>query len=195
MRALEGLFHAQTRDIKDSIGEQSKRISGVDRTTVKHKRETDNTITRIEKKVGAADTKHAKAIQSSEERLSKLEVGDTRSDAASTTSTARMARMGGPDLARRDMRRGFTMDEGAARGDPELGHGAVRTDKVRSHNENESQTRRCRTSTLDDPEEHQPLQSNITPNVDRYPAVAGERANKTGDASSMRCGQTALADA
>lgn len=39
---------ARTKDINDSIGEQSKRISAVERTVSENKKETDNTISRIE---------------------------------------------------------------------------------------------------------------------------------------------------
>lgn len=48
------------------------------------KRETDADIQLVEKKVHAVDNKHAKAIQSIEERLNKLELGETRSEATSS---------------------------------------------------------------------------------------------------------------
>lgn len=69
---------AQVRDVKDTIGEQGKRITNAANVLQGTKRVANKNFASLEKNADDTNAKHSKAIRSIEERLTRQELGDVK---------------------------------------------------------------------------------------------------------------------
>lgn len=78
MIMLKTLMAAQAQDIKGTIVQQGRRIEGVEKVVLENKRDREKRFVTIDTKPETMDKKHATDINSIEERLTRLELGDRK---------------------------------------------------------------------------------------------------------------------